>query len=56
MTRMSKQGERRNKSPRRPRIAGTKTGPKKESFVLREHTNAVADKSTSTNIFVPKVK
>ena len=32
MTRIGKQEERRNRCPRRPRIAGPKTGPKKDNL------------------------
>lgn len=56
MTRMSKQGERRNQSPRRPKLSGPKTGPKKESFILRDHPNAVESKDAPANVFIPKVK
>lgn len=53
---MSKQGERRNKSPRRPRVSGVKTGPRKECFAVNEHKNAVEDKNFSANVFIGKVK
>ena len=43
MTRMSKQEKRRAVSPRRPRLPGIKTGPKKDELPkgYREHANAL---------------
>ena len=43
MTRLSKQNERRQKSPRKHRLAGVKTGPRKDKLErgYREHLNAV---------------
>ena len=53
MTRVGKKEERRNQSPRRPRLAGTKTGPKKDNLPkgFKEHPNAVEGQ-----MFIPKVK
>lgn len=51
MTRMSKQGKRRNMSPRRPRLGGVKTGPKKDKLEhgYKVHKNALK----SENRFIP---
>lgn len=56
MTRISKQGKIRNSSPRRPRLGGPKTGPKKDAleFGYKPHANALAADST-TNRFIPKI-
>lgn len=55
MTRISKQGRRRNISPRRPRIAGEKTGPKKDNLEqgFKEHANAAPE---APQVFIAKVK
>jgi hypothetical protein len=55
MTRMSKQGERRAISPRRPRRAGKKTGPKKDNLPkgFKPHDNGVEGSSA---VFIPKIK
>jgi len=55
MTRISKQGRRRNVSPRRPRVPGKKTGPKKDrlEFGFKPHENVVAD--STLNRFIPKI-
>ncbi len=55
MTRVGKQEERRNKSPRRPRREGPKTGPKKDNLPkgFKEHAN-VAD--STLKCFISKVK
>ena len=52
MTRMSKQGERRNKSPRKSKFPAEKTGPKKDNLPagFKEHANALE----SQNTFIPK--
>jgi hypothetical protein len=54
MTRMSKQNERRQQSPRKHQRAGVKTGPKKDKLAhgFKEHSNAVAEKSGGM-MFVP---
>lgn len=55
MTRISKQGKIRNISPRRPRVSGPKTGPKKDAleFGYKPHQNAIISDSTP-NRFIPK--
>jgi hypothetical protein len=56
MTRMSKQGERRAKSPRRPRPPSPKTGPKRDGleFGYKQHENAMSGDFAPTR-FIPKV-
>lgn len=55
MTRISKQGKRRNQSPKKrtPRFSSP-TGPKKDSLAkgYKEHLNALS----SVNTFIPKIK
>lgn len=55
MTRMSKKGERRAVSPRRPRLPGPKTGPKKDKLThgYKQHANAV---DGSSAVYIAKVK
>lgn len=57
MTRTSKQEERRNQSPRRPKIGSVKTGPKKDNLSLgyKEHKNALSNEDLK-NIFIPEIK
>ena len=55
MTRMSKQGERRNVSPRRPTLKGVKTGAKKEAKPYKEHTNSISTELKGC-VFIPKIK
>ncbi len=57
MTRMSKQGERRNRSPRKRRAPSPKTGPLKDHLELgyKPHENALSDELAKT-VFIPKVK
>lgn len=57
MTRMSKQGERRAISHRRPRPPSKKTGPKKDKlqFGYKPHENAVSE-GASAGRFIPKIK
>lgn len=52
---MSKKGERRAQSPRRPRLPGIKSGPKKDKLKdgYKLHVNAVQGSDT---VFIPKVK
>lgn len=52
MVRISKKAERKAQSPRRPSIAGEKTGPKKDNLPkgFREHTNC-----GDTERFIPKI-
>ncbi|CAM0117164.1 hypothetical protein [Rhabdochlamydiaceae symbiont of Dictyostelium giganteum] len=56
MVRMSKQSERRAKSPHRPRSKATKTGPKKDDLPqgFKFHATAIGDSSLSTKLFIPK--
>ena len=58
MVRMSKQGERRNQSPRkrRPNL-DAKTGSKKDNLPLgfKEKANAV-EGDLSTQLYIPKIK
>lgn len=57
MTRISKQGERRHQSPRRPRVPGIKTGPKKDNLEkgYKEHANALSA-DAAANAFIPKIR
>lgn len=54
MTRTSKQGKVRNTSPRKPKLSGPKSGPKKDAleFGYKVHQNAM---STPGNRFIPKI-
>ena len=54
MTRMSKQGERRAVSKRRPKRPSTKTGSKRDNLTqgFRTHDNAAAEAELR---FVPKI-
>lgn len=56
MTRVSKQGRRRAVSPRKPRLPGKKTGPKKDAleFGFKVHANTVLADS-APNRFIPKI-
>lgn len=56
MTRMSKQGKLRNISKRRPRLAGPKTGPKRDQLEYghKVHENALTAESV-LNRFIPKI-
>lgn len=57
MVRISKQEERRMKSPRRPALAQKKTGPKKDQLKhgYREHKNAVQG-NVALSVFIPEIK
>lgn len=57
MTRISKQAERRNRSPRKHRPPSPKTGPKKDNLPggFKEHANAL-DGSLAKAAFIPKIK
>jgi hypothetical protein len=57
MTRIGKQEERRNRSPRRPRIAGPKTGPKKDNLPkgYKERANSIDNTSADQGVFIPKI-
>ncbi len=57
MTRMSKQGERRAVSRKRPRPPANKTGTKKDAlqFGYKLHENAMSAETVSGR-FIPKVR
>ena len=57
MTRMSKQGERRARSPRKYRLPTPKTGPKRDQleFGYRTHPNAVGAESAQDR-YIPKIE
>jgi len=52
---MSKKGERRAISPRRPRLPGAKTGTKQDHLPngYKQHANAV---DGNNSVFIPKIK
>ena len=56
MTRISKQSERRHKSPRRPKKPSPKTGPKKDNLASghRTHEN-IAPTELALTRFIPKI-
>jgi hypothetical protein len=56
MTRLSKQERKRRISPRKPRSAAPKTGPKKDNleFGFKVHENAISAESTPTR-YIPKI-
>jgi len=53
MTRMSKQGKRRNQCPRKRKYPAPKTGSKKDNLPLgyKEHVNVMA----TSGVFIPKI-
>lgn len=57
MVRISKQKEKRSRSPRKPRLPGVKTGPRSDKLALgyKEHTNALEGELAGTT-FIPKIK
>lgn len=57
MVRISKQGERRSKSPHKPRPPVEKTGPRKENLKegYKPHENAL-EGEISAKAFIPKIK
>lgn len=57
MVRISKQGERRHQSPRRPRKPSEKTGSQRDQLPqgFKEHANALAGEA-GTKAFIPKIK
>ncbi len=57
MVRISKQQERRSRSPRRTRAPSPKTGPKKDNLPagFKVHPNAVEGDIAAT-VFIPKIK
>jgi hypothetical protein len=54
MTRISKQAERRMKCPRRPSVAGKKTGPRAQKG-FRKAVNSI-NGQLSSEVFIGKVK
>jgi len=57
MVRISKQSERRNRSPRKHRAPSEKTGPLKDNLPkgFKEHANALGG-DTAAKAFIPKIK
>lgn len=57
MVRMSKQGEKRNRFPRKNRSPSAKTGALKDNLPkgFKEHPNAV-EGDLATKVFIPKIK
>lgn len=57
MVRISKQCERRNRSPKRCRAPAVKTGPKKDHLPLgfKEHQNAL-EGDIAKQFFIPKIR
>lgn len=58
MTRISKQAERRQRMPRRPRLEGEKTGSKKDNLHngYKKHANGLEGTALESTMFVAKVK
>lgn len=56
MTRMSKQGKKRHVSPRKPKLGGPKTGPKRDQleYGYKMHPNAL-EGEVAANRFIPKI-
>jgi len=57
MVRISKQEERRNRSPRKHKAPSVKTGSKKDNLPngFKEHTNAFEGELAS-QVYIPKIK
>lgn len=57
MVRISKQSERRSKSPHKPRAPAIKTGPRKEMLKggFKSHMNALEGEAAA-KAFIPKIK
>lgn len=57
MVRMSKQGERRSKSPHKPRPPAEKTGARKENLKdgYKPHMNAL-EGEIAAKAYIPKIK
>lgn len=57
MTRMSKQGERRHRFPRKHRPPSAKTGPLADNIPngFKNHANAV-EGELAAKVFIPKIK
>lgn len=54
---MSKQGERRNRFPRKHRAPSAKTGPQKDNLPngFKSHANAI-EGDLAAMVFIPKIK
>lgn len=57
MTRISKQEERRHRSPRKSKVLGKKTGSRQDHLPAgyKLHENALVD-ANGTYAFIPKIK
>lgn len=57
MVRIAKKAQRRNVSPRRPTVAGEKTGPKKDNLSkgFKPVLTAVSGEAAK-KMFIPKIK
>lgn len=57
MVRISKQSERRNRSPRKHRAPSVKTGPLRDNLAngFKEHDNALTG-DVAAKAFIPKIK
>lgn len=57
MTRQSKKGERRARSPRRCRAPAAKTGPKQDNLTngYKPHPNAL-EGALASQVFIPKIR
>lgn len=57
MVRISKQSERRNRSPRKHRPPSVKTGPREDKLPggFKEHSNALEGDIAAT-AFIPKIR
>ncbi|MBA3958699.1 MAG: hypothetical protein H0X51_09960 [Parachlamydiaceae bacterium] len=55
MVRISKQSERRSRSPRKHRGPTVKTGTRKDNLPFKEHNNAIEGELAGT-AFIPKIK
>lgn len=57
MVRISKQSERRSRSPHKPRAPSQKTGPSKENLKkgYKPHANAL-EGEIAAKAFIPKIK
>ena len=57
MVRMSKQGEKRHRFPRKHRAASAKTGPLQDNLPhgFKDHPNAI-EGDLAKMVFIPKIK
>lgn len=57
MTRLSKQARKRSQSPKRPKLRGKPTGPKKDKLEMgyKEKTNSISGAFAAT-CYIPKIK